>query len=64
VLVGVLVVVVDLAANPRRDSDDHRRNGDASDEGYADRRADDCSQLPQQFLLSRPKKVFVSQLWS
>ena len=41
-LVGVLVVVVDLAADPRRDSDDHRRNGDASDEGDADRRADDC----------------------
>ena len=36
-LVGVLVVVVDLAADPRRDSDDHRWNGDASDEGDADR---------------------------
>ena len=54
-LVGVLVVVVNLSADPRRNADDHGWNRDAREEGDTDRSQHDGPQLPKQFLLPRPE---------
>ena len=44
-----------LATDVNRDADDHGGNGDACDEGDADRRSDQGAQLPQNLLLPAPR---------